>query len=60
MPTMNGQAADVVLGQGDFVTVTDNGTTETNFANPTGVFLYGKQLIVNDSGNNRALILNGQ
>lgn len=58
-PTTNGQAADNVLGQPDFMS---NGfaTTQGSLWNPWGIFLYKKQLIVNDSANNRYLIFNGQ
>jgi hypothetical protein len=58
-PTTNGQAADVVLGEPDFAT-TSGGTTVTTLSNPTGVFLYGKQLIVSDTQNSRYLIYDGQ
>lgn len=58
-PTANGQAADAVLGEPDFVT-SSGGTSATLLGGPTGVFLYGKQLIVSDTGNARYLIFNGQ
>ncbi len=57
-PTTNGQAADVVLGQPNFTTTT-NGTSATVMNGPTGVFLFGKQLIVSDTENSRYLIFNG-
>lgn len=57
-PTTNGQAANTVLGQPDFVS---NGctTSETGMCRPTGIFLYGKQLLVGEEANNRYLIFNG-
>jgi len=59
LPTVNGQAADVVLGQPDF-TSSSSGTSATQMRSPCGVFLSGKQLIVTDTGNNRSLVFNGQ
>ena len=58
-PTINGTPADKVLGQPDFATVTA-ATSATKMSAPGGIFLYGKQLIVGDTGNNRYLIFNGQ
>lgn len=58
-PTTNMQAADVVLGQPDFVTAT-TGTTSTTLNSPVGLYLYGTQLVVTDSGNNRVLIYDKQ
>jgi len=57
-PTTNGQAADVVLGEPNMTTTT-NGTSATLMNNPTGMFLYNKQLIVSDTQNARYLIFNG-
>ncbi len=57
-PTTNGQAADTVLGQPNFVTNTPT-TSATGVDHPTGVFLYQKQLVVTDTGNSRYLIFNG-
>jgi len=58
-PTTIGQPADVVLGQINFASsVAASGVSGFNW--PAGVFLYGKQLIVPDSNNNRYLIFNGQ
>ncbi len=69
-PTSNFAAADVVLGQNDFIHNSSNdhnqdgvsdGTPTANTLNyPAGVFQSGRQLIVSDSGNNRYLIFNGQ
>jgi hypothetical protein len=57
-PTGMGQVANIVLGQPDFATVTA-ATSATQMSAPGGIFLYGKQLIVGDTGNNRYLIFNG-
>jgi hypothetical protein len=57
-PTASGKAADLVLGQPDFATVA-TGTSSAKMSAPGGIFLYGKQLIVGDTGNNRYLIFNG-
>lgn len=47
-----------VLGQPDFVTVTDPNTTQSGFRNPTGVATDGNILAVTDTDNNRVLIWN--
>lgn len=57
-PTANGQAADVVLGQADFVTVT-NGPTQSLMVGPTGLHLSGTQLIVSEGYANRYLVFDG-
>jgi hypothetical protein len=68
-PTANNAPADVVLGQSDFTHSTANddplagapGTpTSRTLAHPTGVALWGSQLIVTDDSNNRYLIFDGQ
>lgn len=58
-PTRNGQAADVVLGQPNFVS-SGVATTASGVLNTFGVYLYGKQLFVTDTGNNRILIYQGK
>lgn len=69
-PDSNFQAADVVLGQPDFesglANVIDddlsNGVeppTAQSLAQPQGIFLSGRQLIVADMSNRRVLIFNG-
>lgn len=65
LPTSNGQAADVVLGQQDFNTVTPNtGTANVlipaanTLRGPEGVWIQGNQLFVADTMNNRVLIWN--
>lgn len=54
VPTANGAAADLVLGQLDFTTrVADDEAEEMN--KPAGVWSDGFRLLVSDSGNNRVL-----
>lgn len=65
-PTENHQAADVVLGQKDFLVnarndsdgdgVYDGTPTEQTLDYPTGVYVHGDKLIVTDNGNYRYLI----
>ncbi|MEJ2060808.1 MAG: hypothetical protein P8Y64_10030 [Gammaproteobacteria bacterium] len=57
-PTSNGQAADAVLGQPDF-TSSSSGTTASSMWSPSGLYLYGNQLFVTDTNNNRYLVFNG-
>ena len=56
VPTANGEAADVVIGQADF-TSTGAGASATQLRNPDGVNFSpdGNKLIVADAGNNRIL-----
>ncbi len=59
IPTTNGQAADVVLGQPDFVTVQyplviDN----KSFRGPQGVWIQGTQLYIADTQNHRVMVWN--
>jgi sugar lactone lactonase YvrE len=56
-PTVNGQPADLVLGQPDFTTKT-NGNSASSMYGPTGVWTDGTRLIVSDRFNNRVLIWN--
>ena len=68
IPTTNGQAPNVVLGQNSFTTCKANddnqdGTQDGNptartFQVPSGVWTDGKKLVVSDSQNNRVLIWN--
>ena len=58
VPTLNGQAADVVVGQIDF---TSNlpGTSGTKLDSPSGVLVTPDgQMLITDNGNNRVLIFN--
>jgi uncharacterized protein (TIGR03437 family) len=59
LPRVNGQPADVVIGQSDF---THNATsvppTATSLRGPTGVWLAGGKLFVADTQDNRVLIYN--
>lgn len=59
LPLSTGQAADLVLGQGDFVSYQPNrgGTPDANtMTQPTHGSGDGRRLVVTDYGNNRALI----
>jgi len=57
IPMSNGAAADVVVGQTDFVS-SSFGTTAATLDNPFAVWSDGTKLVVSDSGNNRILIWN--
>lgn len=54
LPTESGTAADVVLGQRDFITnlAADE---EDGLSNPAGIWTDGFRLLVGDSGNNRVM-----
>lgn len=54
VPTANGQAADLVLGQASFVTK-DNGDEAYEMNRPSSVWTDGFRLLVADSSNNRIL-----
>lgn len=67
IPTVNGQAPDVVLGQNSLTTCVENDDdqdgkaqdpTGRTFFNPTGVWSDGRRLAVIDSQNNRVLLWN--
>ncbi len=59
LPTRNGQPADVVIGQPDFVS---NGTstppTQTSLRGPEGVWIWNGKLFVADTQDNRVLVYN--
>ncbi|MCX6117951.1 MAG: hypothetical protein NT027_10440 [Proteobacteria bacterium] len=57
-PTSNGQAADFVLGQSDFVTSTSNagGMSGSSFSSPAGIAINGNTLYVTDLNNSRILV----
>lgn len=59
IPTQNGQAADIVLGQSSFTSAPDNPpTTAQSMFSPVSVTSDGTRLYVTDLGNNRVLIWN--
>jgi uncharacterized protein (TIGR03437 family) len=59
IPTSNGQNADIVLGQPDFVTVQSPGVVDNkSFRGPQGVWIQGNQLFVADTQNHRVLVWN--
>jgi uncharacterized protein (TIGR03437 family) len=63
IPTSNGQAADVVLGEPNFTsapasTVSDLPPTASNLFSPVAVTSDGQHLFVTDLGHNRVLIWN--
>lgn len=70
IPTTNGQPADTVLGQSNFINNAANDDAQTGVAgvtptsrtlySPYGVYLAGKQLFVSDFENNRVLIFKGK
>lgn len=55
IPTTNGAAADLVLGQDDFTT-NDANAGPAGFHSPTGIASDGTRLFVSESGNSRILI----
>jgi uncharacterized protein (TIGR03437 family) len=57
IPSTNGAAADVVVGQPDFATTTA-GITGTKLNFPRYAFSDGTRLYIADSGNNRVLVYN--
>lgn len=60
IPTENGQAADVVLGQPDMTTATSNngGRSASSLSQPYNVTVTGTKLLVADRVNSRVLIWN--
>ncbi len=59
MPTKNGQAADLVLGQPDFTSRNENGGGEPNAMSmrwPHAVAIWRDRLCVTDAGNSRVMI----
>jgi hypothetical protein len=59
-PATNGAAADLVLGQSDFVTATANtgGIAMNSLSGPVGLTISNGKVIVTDTNNNRVLIWN--
>jgi len=58
IPTVNGQPADIVLGQTDFTSVALVSVTASALRGPQGVWIQGSKLFVADTQNNRILIWN--
>ncbi len=61
LPTQNGQAADLVLGQTDYVSRDENGGGEPNAASMRwahGITVWRGRLCVADAGNNRIMVWN--
>lgn len=68
IPTVNGQAADVVIGQSNFTQCTNNDDDQNSIADaapttrtlnaPGGLWTDGARLVIGDPNNNRVLILN--
>jgi uncharacterized protein (TIGR03437 family) len=56
LPTVNGQPADIVLGQTNFSTVGRNTVSATTLRGPQGVWVQNGKLFVADTQNNRILI----
>lgn len=57
VPTTNGQAASIVLGQGSFTT-SANGKSASGFYGPADIWSDGTRLAVVDNANSRVLIWN--
>lgn len=57
IPTTNGAAADIVLGQENFTT-NSAGTTANKFSTPVYAYSDTQRLYIADNGNNRLLIYN--
>ncbi|MEQ1761838.1 MAG: hypothetical protein ABL984_01700, partial [Pyrinomonadaceae bacterium] len=61
IPTRSGQAADLILGQDDFLTRDENGGDEpdaTSMRWPHGIAIWCGRLCISDAGNNRIMIWN--
>ncbi len=61
IPTRNGQPADLILGQHDFVTRDENGGGEPDAASmrwPHGIAVWRGRLCISDAGNNRIMVWN--
>lgn len=54
VPASSGQAANLVLGQPDFLTA-EAGDEEEGLENPSAVWSDGFRLLISDSGNNRVM-----
>jgi uncharacterized protein (TIGR03437 family) len=58
IPTSNGQAADVVLGQSDFTSLRPVKVDNRSFRAPQGVWIQAGKLYVADTQNHRVMIWN--
>lgn len=58
LPTVNGQPADVVVGQPNFTSNAAVSPTQTSLRAPSGVWIYGGKLYVADTYDNRIMIYN--
>ncbi len=60
IPTQNGQAADVVVGQPDFTsnTINNGGISAATLNKPLAVGCFGNKLFIADTENSRVLIYN--
>ena len=58
IPTANGQAADVVLGQDNFTSLRRIVTDNKSFRGPQGVWIQNGRLYVADTQNHRVLVWN--
>ncbi len=59
IPTVNGQSADIVLGQTDFKTVKQPPVVDNkSFRGPQGVWIQGTRLFVADTQNHRVMVWN--
>jgi len=62
IPRRNGQGADLVLGQQDFITRDDNGGEDTGAAGmrwPHGIAMVDGVILISDAGNNRVMAWRG-
>lgn len=57
-PTVNGQPADVVLGQANFTSNAAVSPSQTSLRAPSGVWIYNGRLFVADTFDDRVLIYN--
>ena len=57
-PTVNGQPADVVVGQPNFTSSAAVSPSQTSLRSPSGVWIYAGKLYVADTFDNRVLIYN--
>lgn len=59
MPSQNGQPADIVVGQNDFICRDENAGRDAGFMGmrwPHGLAIIGGRLLVSDAGNNRIMV----